>query len=162
MVADVLQKNEDIILTEEDQEIFDNANKCYICDEEIKYKCRDHDHFTGKYRGAAHCKCNINFFSNRYLPVVFHNLRGYDGHQIIREAFNLYPDREFSIIPNSFEKFMSFKFGSLKFIDSFQFMASSLEKLVENLYDENDKYKNFNSMKQYYNNNNLNSNNIKI
>ena len=98
-------------------------------------KVRDHDHATGKkYRGAAHCKCNIKYFSNRYVPVVFHNLKGYDGHQIIREAYNLYPDKDLSVIPNSYEKFMSFKLGQLKFIDSFQFMSSSLEKLVENLY----------------------------
>jgi hypothetical protein len=47
---------------------------------------------------------------------------------------------------------MSFGIGNLKFIDSLQFMASSLEKLVENLYDKKDKYTNFNHMKKYYNN----------
>ena len=36
---------------------------------------------------------------------------------------------------------MSFNIGNLKFIDSLQFMASSLEKLVDNLYDKDDKYK---------------------
>ena len=46
---------------------------------------------------------------------------------------------------------MSFNIGSLKFIDSFQFMASSLEKLVGNLFDAKDKYVNFNHMKKYYN-----------
>ena len=50
------------------------------------------------------------------------------------------------------KKFMSFGIGNLKFVDSLQFMASSLEKLVENLYDKTDKYNNFNHMKKYYNN----------
>ena len=45
---------------------------------------------------------------------------------------------------------MSFTIGDLKFIDSFQFMASSLEKLAVNLYDEEDKYKNFNFMKEIF------------
>ena len=70
---------------------------------------------------------------------------------IIKEVYNLNPDKDLSTIPNSYEKFMSFKMGTLKFIDSFQFMGSSLEKLVENLYDKDDTYKNFNSMKQYFN-----------
>ena len=70
---------------------------------------------------------------------------------IIKEVYNLYPDKDLSIIPNSYEKRMSFKMGTLKFIDSFQFMGSSLEKLVENLYDKNDTYTNSNSMKQYFN-----------
>ena len=41
------------------------------------------------------------------------------------------------------KKNMSFNIGSLKFIDSLQFMASSLDTLVKNLYDKKDKYKNF-------------------
>ena len=61
----------------------------------------------------------LTIISNRYLPVVFHNLRGYDSHLIVKEVYNLYPDKDLSIIPNSYEKFMSFKMGTLKFIDSF-------------------------------------------
>ena len=75
-------------------------------------------------------RSNINYFSNRYLPIVFHNLRGYDGHLIIKEAYEL-DKRNISAIPNSYEKFMSFKIGELKFIDSFQFMGESLEKLTK-------------------------------
>ena len=138
--------------------ILKSADCCFLCNESFNnddkslYKVRDHDHLTGKYRGAAHCKCNINFFSNRYLPIVFHNLRGYDSHLIITEMYKLYPDKDLTIIPNNYEKFMSFKMGKLKFIDSFQFMNSSLEDLVKNLYDKDneDKYINFPSMKQYY------------
>ena len=47
-------------------------------------KVRDHDHRTGQYRGAAHCKCNLDYFANRYAPVVFHTFRGYDGHFIVK------------------------------------------------------------------------------
>ena len=55
-----------------------------------------------------------------------------------------------SAIPNSYEKFMSIRIGNAKFIDSMQFMKSSLEKLAENLYDKEDTYKNFKHMKRYY------------
>ena len=51
------------------------------------YKVTDHCHRTGEYRWAAYNMCNINFFSNRYLLVFFHDLKGCDGHSIIREAF---------------------------------------------------------------------------
>ena len=47
---------------------------------------------------------------------------------------------------------MSFSIGDLKFIDSFQFMSSSLEKLTENLYDDQDKFKNFHSVRQNFSN----------
>ena len=104
---------------------------------------RDHCHETGRFRGAAHDRRNIKYFSNRYLPVVFHNLRGYDSHLISREAYNIAQklkseeqeieqvgdkkvlqeyNTNISCIPSSYEKFISFGF-----IDSFQFMASSLE-----------------------------------
>ena len=82
--------------------------------------------------GPAHRKCNINYFANRYLPVVCHNLRGYDSHLIIEQIYQLYPNKDIQAIPNNYEKFMSFKIGELKVIDSFQLMASSIEKLTEN------------------------------
>ena len=104
---------------------------------------------------VQHQKCNINYFNNRFVPVVFHNLRGYDSHFIIKKAYdisNKLNNPKFDVIPNSSEKFMSFNIGNLKFIDSLQFMASSLEKLVENLYEKDDKYMNFSHMKKEYNN----------
>jgi hypothetical protein len=100
--------------------------------DETDAKVRDHDHLTGKYRGAAHKKCNIDYFSNRYVPVVFHNLRGYDGHLIIKNAYHAIQSLDkrvdISAIPNSSEKFMSISIGYLRFIDSMQFMPCSLEK----------------------------------
>ena len=47
------------------------------------YKVRDHCHRTGNYRGAAHTRCNINYYNNICMPVVFQNLKGYDSHLIL-------------------------------------------------------------------------------
>ena len=95
--------------------------------------------------------CNINFFSNRYLPVLFHNLKGYDGHIIIRDAFKINQeigDEEISAIPKSNDKFMSFKIGDMKFIDFYGVICELLDKLVKNLYDKEDKFQNFHNMKK--------------
>jgi hypothetical protein len=147
------QKNEEIIMTKEDHKNFNSATRCYICNEEFtfkNFKVKDHCHRTGAYRGAAHNACNINYFTNRYLPVVFHNLRGYDSHLILKKAFDIIGDSKDKInaIPNSGEKFMTFSIGNLKFIDSFQFMASSLDKLAESLKTKGeDPFENFKNMK---------------
>ena len=56
---------------------------CCICEKLIDdddEKVRDHCHVTGKFRGAAHCNCNINLQLTKKVFVVFLNLRGYDGH----------------------------------------------------------------------------------
>ena len=63
--------------------IFQKSNSCWICKKLIdndEEKVRDHCHVTGKFRGAAHWNCNINFQLTRKVPLIFHNLRGYDSH----------------------------------------------------------------------------------
>lgn len=68
----------------------------------------------------------------KFIPVVFHDLRGCDSH-LIMQSIGLFEDKNIKVVANNMEKYISFSVGSLKFIDSLQFMNSSLENLVENL-----------------------------
>ena len=119
-----------------------NSNTCWICEKLIDdddEKVWDHCHITGKFRGAAHWSCNINLKLTKKVPVIFHNLRGYDSHLIFYELKNF--DVKIDVIPNRLEKYMaSFLNKNFVFIDSMQFMNSSLEKLIKNLSDDDLKY----------------------
>ena len=67
---------------------------------------RDHCHISGKFRGAAHFNCNANFKISKKVPVVFQNLKGYDGHLIMKELSNF--DVSIDVIPCGLEKYMAF------------------------------------------------------
>ncbi|CAL1294548.1 unnamed protein product [Larinioides sclopetarius] len=130
-----------IIMTPQDELNFRSATHCSICKKVLKGdRVRDHDHLTGRYRGALHSSCNLKFRLSKKIPVVFHNLRNYDGHLIMQEIGKL-KDYEISVVPTTMEKYITFsltkryqKFRvSLNFIDSYQFLSTSLEKLVKNL-----------------------------
>ena len=129
-------------MTEKEEHLFQESNNCWICKKLIDNndeKVRDHCHLTGKFRGAAHWDCNINFQLTQKVPVIFHNLKGYDSHLIYFKLhkFNL----KINVIPNGLEKYMAFFSGkNLVFIGSMQFMNSSLDKIVTNLLDEDFKY----------------------
>jgi hypothetical protein len=134
-------------LTEDEQIAFENATHCYLCEkpfEEIDFKTeefnnikvRDHCHITGKYNGPAHNDCNINYQLPNYLPLFFHNLKGYDSHFIISKLSQKNFEK-CEIIPVNMEKFISFKLDSIQILDSFQFLSESLDKLVENLRNSN-------------------------
>lgn len=122
--------SQDMLMKTADQEDFKTASKCHICDQEYTeedFRVRDHCRITGRYRGSAHQDCNIEFKLTKKIPVIFHNLRGYDSHFIMQEIGKL--GKEINVIPNNMEKYMAFLLGKhLVFIDSFQFMLSSLEK----------------------------------
>jgi hypothetical protein len=146
-----MRTNQAMKLSREDKKNFNEAQTCYGFTE-TKYKVRDHDQRTGQYRGACHNRCNILHFSNRYLPVFFHILKGYDSHHILRSAVDLVGNDKISVIPQSTEKFMSFSVGNLNFLDTAQFMPDSLDTLVNNLKTESeDKFDNFKNMKQHFN-----------
>ena len=102
-------------------------------------KVRDHNHKTGKYRGSAHWSCNINLKLAKKVPVIFHNLRCYDSHLIMKEIGK--SDVKVSVIPNRLEKYMAFTINKdLVFIYIMQFMNPSLDSLVKNLSNNDFKY----------------------
>ena len=114
-------------MTPDDVHAFRMANDCHICGEELGVY-RDHCHITGNYRGAAHNACNLKlriYPEKLRLPVVFHNLKGYDSHLIMQALEGC--DEKINCIPNNMEKYMTFSVGQLKFIDSLQFLNSSLD-----------------------------------
>ena len=94
-------------LTSEEQKSFEEAKTCHICNHELKDdKVRDHCHFTGQYRGAAHIKCNLMCKKPKVLPVIFHNLQGYDAHLFIKQLARL--EGKLTCIPSTEEKYISF------------------------------------------------------
>ena len=142
-----------MVMTQEDKIDYEKATHCHICEEEIDkdedIKVRDHCHLTGKFRGAAHSMCNLKFRLPKFYPVIFHNLSGYDSHLFIKNLGK--SEGKIDCIPNNEEKYISFtkhilvdKFinkegeekeakREIRFIDSFKFMAASLDSLVKNL-----------------------------
>ena len=132
--------NKPMDITEEQEMEFRKAKRCSICNEKV----RDHCHFTGQYRGAAHVKCNLDYsFKFFKIPIFFHNLKNYDGHLIIKRANEinkeLNENKKIEVIFQNSEKFITFSFGSLQFKDSFSFLSASLDKLVKLNKYENDK-----------------------
>ena len=134
---------------------FQNSTVCHICerrfkpkdlvildDGDIMNKVRDHCHITGEYRGAAHRDCNLKWaISSEKLkiPVIFHNLKGYDCHFIMQKIGDLIRrdvNINVGVIASNFEKYIGFRLGNdLTFIDSFSFMSQSLDRLSSNLSD---------------------------
>ena len=104
--------NKNLIMSEEEEYLFEQSNNCWICEKIINdadEKVRDHCHVTGKFRGAAHWNCNINFLLTKRIPVIFYNLKGYDSHLIfsVLHKFGV----KISVIPNGLEKYMVFFLG---------------------------------------------------
>ena len=159
--------NKPLKMTKKDEKAFTKAKRCHIC--EKKYTdddvpVRDHCHVTGKYRGSAHQTCNLKLQISAEkikIPVIFHNLKGYDSHFIINELGELIkkeekiPDNVYimnkegkmvkdesvsrisvSVIAQNAEKYMAFYIGKhLSFIDSYAFTSRSLDELAGNLED---------------------------
>ena len=134
------------MLSATEEKTFQEATLCYICQRELGAdKLRDHMHLPHTYCGAAHAHCNLQFqfrqgkrsqSSKFYIPIVFHNLIGYDSHLLMESAGKMCKRRKLTVIPKHSEKYLSFSVGNLRFIDSLQFLNESFEKLVTNLSKE--------------------------
>ena len=155
------EKKEMIPLTEKEEKIITSKNfviyvkKGFSTDDSNKkyLKVRDHYHYTGKYRGAAHDVCNLRYKIPKEIPVVFHNGSTYDYHFIIKELAEE-SEGEFECLGENTEKHITFSVPikkeitkkdenvtnkitkisyEIKFIDSYRFMSTSLSNLVSNL-----------------------------
>ena len=135
------------------EEIYHNKQKfCDICKKEFDFsnknhhKVRDHCHYTGEYRGAAHNICNLRYKTPKGISIVFHNGSTYDYHFIIKESVKQFKEN-FECLGENTEKYITFSAPlkkkienknieityKIKFIDSYRFMSTSLSKLVDNL-----------------------------
>ena len=148
-------------ITRKEEQDFQKAMVCHICENPLNNdKVIDHCHLTGKYRGAAHNQCNLNYVIPKFYPVIFHNLSGYDTHMFIKDLAEVKGPLEIkglsetrgkiSCISKTEEDYISFsktividifdKDGKkieikrqIRFIDYFRFMGKSLSELAKNL-----------------------------
>ena len=125
-------KNNNIDSNDNNKNVVSVTNLIQMMKKNNRKTVRHHNHLTGQYYGSSHNSCNLNCKQNNYLPVAFHNLRGYDSH-LIMQSVGLFKDRNIKCLANNMERYISFSLGPLRFIDTLQFMNSSLDKLVENL-----------------------------
>lgn len=146
-IDNILKKVEPIKdLTQTEKNSYKTALSCHICSTHFNgtdnFKVQDHCHLTGNYRGAAHNTCNLKFQSPNFVPIICHNLGNYDAHFIIKELG--FDNEKIEVLAQNKEKYISFTKNfktdqenplKLRFIDSFKFMPSSLDKLSQNLND---------------------------
>ena len=142
-------------MSSEENKSYKEQEACHICKEKFcmdkddenyqnKRKVKDHCHYTGKFRGAAHSKCNLNYKVPKDIPMIIHNA-GYDTHFIINQLTKEC-NGELNCIGENMEKCTTFSVPikkkcddsktityKLRFIDSFRFMLISLPELVDNM-----------------------------
>ncbi|KAL9988589.1 hypothetical protein ACROYT_G003048 [Oculina patagonica] len=111
------------------------SHKEPLMKQNFKDSVKDHCHITGKYRGAAHNACNLKMRikpKTDQIPVVFHNLRGYDAHHLMQKMSKLSQatQKEVKCVANNMEEYITFSLGGLRFIDSLNFLQGSLDSLV--------------------------------
>ena len=157
------EEKEMIPLTDSENKFYEEQEVCHICQKEFCYdknekkkfkiyqKVRDHCHYTGKFRGAAHSICNLNYKVPKEIPVKIHNGSTYDYHFIIKELAEEFKG-QFECLGENTEKYITFSVPinkehdndktityKIKFIDNYRFIQSKLSHLVDNLSEINNK-----------------------
>ena len=139
-VYEILKTIIPIKMSDHEEESFKNAVECYACGLDLEDdRVRDHCHLTGKYRGAAHGKCNLRMRTPTFVPVLFHNLEGYDSHLFVKSLGG-----QIGCTPKTDEKYISFskyirmdeegkETLEIRFLDSIKFTLKSLDNLVKGL-----------------------------
>ena len=106
-----------IPLTEEESKSYKKQEAYHICEETFcmdkddkdyinRKKVKDHCHYTGKFRGAAHSKCNLNYKAPKDIPIIIHNA-SYDTHFIINQLAEEFKG-ELNCIGDNMEKYITF------------------------------------------------------
>ena len=148
------EKKDIIPLDDEENMLYNEQEICYICKEKLctdkddkdyinRKKVKDHCHYTGKFRRAAHSICNLKYKVPKEIPVIIHNAT-YDTHFIIKQLAIEFKG-EVNCIGDNMENYITFSVPikrelnngktvtyKLKFIDSIRFMKNSLSELVDN------------------------------
>lgn len=131
-ILHILRRIEPMHMTIDDENLFEVTTHCHLCGLKFQNrfdKVRNHDHVTGEFFGAAHNDCNLLFRQVEFIPVVLHNLRGFDAH-LIMQRIGRFKNRRLNVIANTNERYISFSISKLRFVDSFQFLSTSLDNLV--------------------------------
>ena len=150
-----------IPLTHKEEKYYEKQKHCHICKKKFfnskddkrykKYhKVRDHDHYPGKFRDAAHSIYNLRYPVQKEIPIISHNGSNYDYHFIIKELAKEFKGQDFKCLGENLEKYITFSVPvkkingnnklityKLKFIDSYRFMGTSLSNLTNNLSEIN-------------------------
>ena len=137
-------------LTNEQQESYEKAKICYIYGEkfEDKYandnkypKVRQHYHYNGEYKGAAHSVCNLKYSMPKEMIAIFHNGSSCDFYFIRKEVAGEL-ERQLTCLGQNNTKYRTFSVPVEKEVNGISKNAKEITKIIHEIY-ENEIYEKF-------------------